>query len=72
MVLPSMGVKADVFLQCLSRSPQLPVGLGTLSPAGGLWAPDLLRLPASARSPCSTDRGSLTLGFRVWGLGFRV
>ena len=37
------------------RSPQLPVGLGALSPAG-LWAPELPRLPASARSPCSTAK----------------
>ena len=39
------------YLPCLPRSPQLPVGLGALSPAEGLWAPELPRLPASARSP---------------------
>ena len=36
---------------------------------GGLWAPELPRLP---RSPCSTALGSHSLGFRIWGLGFRV
>ena len=37
-------------------------------------APELPRLPASARSPCSTARAHSVsgLGFRVWGLRFRV
>ena len=43
----------------------MPVGLGALSPAGGLWAPELSSLPTSARSPRSTAPGSLSLVFRV-------
>ena len=40
----------------------LPLGLGAPSPAGGPWAPELPRLPASVRSPWSTAPGSLSLG----------
>ena len=41
----------------LPRSPQLLVGLGAPLPAGNLVTPDLPRLPASVRSPCSTGPG---------------
>ena len=61
----SKGVLLASGLLGLPRSPQLPVGLGALSPAGRLWAPELLRLPASARSPSGLTQ------IRVWALGFR-
>ena len=63
--IASVGVPRPAGLS--PRSPQLSVGLGALSPAGGLKAPELPRLldgPAGL-----TEFG---LGFRVSGLGFRA
>ena len=58
--------RPDVLLASgLPRSHMLPARLRALSPAGGLWAPELPHLSASARSPCSTAPGSLSLGFRI-------
>ena len=50
--------------------PQLPVGLGALSPAGGLG----LRRYLACRLRCVRPAGSTVqgLGFRVQGLGFGV
>ena len=53
------------------HSPLLPSGLRAPSPGGGLMAPELPRLLASVRSPCSTAPGSHSLGFRIQ-LGFEV
>ena len=60
MFCPKVWGRPDGFLASdlpgPPRRPQLP-------PAGGLLAPELPRLPASVRSPCSTAPGTLSLGF---------